>query len=166
MGQLLGEDGVLVLPAAPGPAPLLESTPAELDAWRSKLLPLTCIAGLAGLPQVRRVRRRSGLPSSCAAQRGEGAPACGPCCPRRAARAAGGGRGGLCLGSKGDEPGAGRLGGWWVRRRCRCRLQVSIPAARVGGLPVGLGLIGPAGSDEALMRLAVRLAEAGVGSTH
>ena len=38
-------------------------------------------------------------------------------------------------------------------------LQVSIPAARVGGLPVGLGLIGPAGSDEALLQIACRLAD-------
>ena len=50
---LLGADGVLTLPTAPGPAPLLNTPPAELDLFRSRLLSLTCIAGLGGLPQVR-----------------------------------------------------------------------------------------------------------------
>lgn len=50
---LLGADGVLSLPTAPGPAPLLNTPPAELDLFRSRLLSLTCIAGLGGLPQVR-----------------------------------------------------------------------------------------------------------------
>lgn len=36
--------------------------------------------------------------------------------------------------------------------------QVSIPAWRVEGAPMGLSLIGPRGSDEALLALAVRLA--------
>lgn len=50
--QLLGQDGVLMLPTAPGPAPLLNTPPAELDLFRTRLLSLTCIAGLGGLPQV------------------------------------------------------------------------------------------------------------------
>lgn len=37
-------DGVLALPAAPGPAPLLRTPPAELDAFRQRLLELTCLA--------------------------------------------------------------------------------------------------------------------------
>ncbi len=37
------------------------------------------------------------------------------------------------------------------------RLQVNIPAGRVNGCPVGLSLIGPRGSDRALLRLAVQL---------
>lgn len=36
-------------------------------------------------------------------------------------------------------------------------LQVSVPIARVDGLPVGLGLIGPPGSDEALLELSEQL---------
>ena len=53
--DLLGSDGVLMLPTAPGPAPLLKTPPAELDLFRSRLLSLTCIAGLGGLPQVLQV---------------------------------------------------------------------------------------------------------------
>jgi amidase len=35
--------------------------------------------------------------------------------------------------------------------------QVSLPVARLEGLPLGLGLIGPAGADRALLRFAARL---------
>jgi amidase len=35
--------------------------------------------------------------------------------------------------------------------------QVNLPIASVGGLPVGLGLIGPPGSDEALLELCEQL---------
>lgn len=38
------------------------------------------------------------------------------------------------------------------------RMQVSLPIAQVGGCPVGLGLVGPRGSDEALLSLAEKLA--------
>lgn len=41
-----------------------------------------------------------------------------------------------------------------------------MPLARVGGLPVGLSLIGPAGSDEGLLELAERIqAAAGADKT-
>ncbi len=50
--EMLGTDGVLMLPSAPGPAPLLNTPPEELDLFRSRLLSLTCVAGLGGLPQV------------------------------------------------------------------------------------------------------------------
>ncbi|GBF97640.1 amidase [Raphidocelis subcapitata] len=86
MTALLGADGVLALPTAPGPAVPRGMPGAELEDWRTRLLSLTCVAGLSGLP------------------------------------------------------------------------QVNIPLARVDGLPVGLSLIGPAGSDEALMALAERVA--------
>ncbi|SMF37128.1 amidase [Tistlia consotensis] len=49
---LLGADGLLVLPTAPGPAPLLTAGAAELDSFRARALELLCPAGLAGLPQV------------------------------------------------------------------------------------------------------------------
>lgn len=52
MNKLLGSDVLLVVPAAPGPAPKLNTPPAELDSYRSRLISLTCIAGLAKLPQV------------------------------------------------------------------------------------------------------------------
>jgi amidase len=89
----LGGDGVLALPTAPGPAVPLNTPGAELEDWRTRLLSLTCIAGLTGLP------------------------------------------------------------------------QVTVPLATVGGLPVGLSLLGPRGSDETLMALAEKVAAAaGVGS--
>ena len=86
MLQLLGGDGVLAVPSAPGPAPLFKLPASQQDDWRRALISLTCMAGLAGLP------------------------------------------------------------------------QVALPAGSVEGRPVGLGLIGPPGSDEALLELAVGLA--------
>ncbi|CAL8470644.1 g10186 [Coccomyxa elongata] len=83
--RLLGNDGVLAVPSAPGPAPLLNTPQQDLNAFRQRLISLTCIAGLSGLP------------------------------------------------------------------------QVSLPVAKVAGCPVGLGLIGPRGSDEALLRLTEQL---------
>lgn len=52
MIELLGRDGLLVIPTAPGPAPRLELAREQLEAFRFKTLLLCCIAGLAGLPQV------------------------------------------------------------------------------------------------------------------
>ena len=57
---LLGKDGVLMLPTAPGPAPILNTPPAELDLFRSRLLSLKCIAGLGGLPQVQKLTQHVG----------------------------------------------------------------------------------------------------------
>ena len=39
-------------------------------------------------------------------------------------------------------------------------IQVTLPVATVGGLPVGLSIIGPAGSDERLLVLTEGLAAA------
>lgn len=50
--QLLGNDAVLAVPSAPGPAPFLNTLQQELNAFRQRLISLTCIAGLSGLPQV------------------------------------------------------------------------------------------------------------------
>ncbi|GBF88671.1 amidase [Raphidocelis subcapitata] len=86
LAGLLGDDGVIALPSAPGPAPERGLPGARLDDWRRRVMSLTCIAGLGGLP------------------------------------------------------------------------QVSMPLARVDGLPVGLSLIGPQGSDESLLELAERIA--------
>lgn len=49
---LLGEDGCLVIPTVPGPAPLRGGDLRQLELNRSGAMMLSCIAGLAGLPQV------------------------------------------------------------------------------------------------------------------
>jgi amidase len=51
MDELLGAAGVLCLPAAPGIAPLKETPQDQLEGFRSRILQLTSIAGLARLPQ-------------------------------------------------------------------------------------------------------------------
>jgi amidase len=43
---------VLALPTAPCIAPLIDSTPEELDRYRTRVMRLTCTAGMAGLPQM------------------------------------------------------------------------------------------------------------------
>jgi amidase len=50
--QMLREDRLICLPTAPGIAPRLESTAEELIEHRSRVLGLTALAGLSGLPQV------------------------------------------------------------------------------------------------------------------
>jgi amidase len=49
---LLGDDGVAVLPSAASLAPLRNADLASVDAVRLRTIAITCIAGLAGLPQV------------------------------------------------------------------------------------------------------------------
>jgi amidase len=83
---MLRDTGILLLPSAPEIAPWLGLQGAEAQSFRDRTLSLTCIAGLARLP------------------------------------------------------------------------QVSLPAeTRVNGCPVGLSLIGPRGSDRALLALAAQL---------
>lgn len=82
---IIGAGGVALVPSAASVAPLLAAAPEDVDAVRMRTLRITCIAGLAGLP------------------------------------------------------------------------QVSLPCRAPDGLPVGLSLIGPAGSDAALIALARRL---------
>ena len=86
LDEILGADGVLVLPSVPMIAPKLEATAEDLLGFRDRTISLNCIAGLAGLP------------------------------------------------------------------------QVTIPAGRVQGCPVGLSLVGPRGSDRRLLDLTARLA--------
>jgi amidase len=85
LAEILDASGILLLPSAPDIAPLrgLEGTASQ--SFRDRTLSLTCIAGLARLP------------------------------------------------------------------------QVNIPAGRVNGCPVGLSLMGPRGSDLALLALAAQL---------
>lgn len=82
---VIGEEGVALVPSAASVAPLRDASAESVDAVRMRTLRITCIAGLAGLP------------------------------------------------------------------------QVSLPCRTPEGLPIGLSLIGPAGSDAALIALARRL---------
>jgi amidase len=52
LSDLLGSNGVLCLPTAPGIAPRLDSNAAELVEHRTRVLGMTALAGLSGLPQV------------------------------------------------------------------------------------------------------------------
>ena len=52
MQDVVSPDTVLVLPTAPGPAPLRVADAAFLDAYRRRALEMLCPAGLAGLPQL------------------------------------------------------------------------------------------------------------------
>ena len=50
--ELLGDDGLLCLPTAPDRAPLTSAGAEDLRDHRGRVLSLTCVAGLAGLPQI------------------------------------------------------------------------------------------------------------------
>jgi amidase len=50
--DMLGDDGILILPTAPGPAPRRDADEAGLNSYRNAALELLCAAGHAGLPQV------------------------------------------------------------------------------------------------------------------
>lgn len=52
LSNLLGEEGLLVIPTAPGAAPLLNFHGEKAEQYRAKTMQLSCIAGLAGLPQI------------------------------------------------------------------------------------------------------------------
>ena len=52
MDDLLGDDALLLLPTAPGIAPLRGTDGEELEAFRARALALLCPAGHAGLPQI------------------------------------------------------------------------------------------------------------------
>ena len=82
---LFGNDAVALLPSAASVAPLRDAEPGAVDAVRMRTMAITCIAGLAGLP------------------------------------------------------------------------QVSLPFVNADGVPVGISLMGPAGSDLALLRLGLQV---------
>jgi len=50
--DLLGDDGLLVLPTVPGAAPLADSDAEAQQAYRERALKLLCLAGLSGFPQI------------------------------------------------------------------------------------------------------------------
>jgi amidase len=61
--RAVGDRNVLVLPATAGPAPLVGEDPQAVDQVRTRTMRLTCLAGLAGLPQVTVPQKGSdGLP--------------------------------------------------------------------------------------------------------
>ncbi|MEH7416788.1 amidase [Neobacillus drentensis] len=63
LSQLLKSNGLLVIPTAPGEAPLRHSPLEEMEQFRTRVMQLTCIAGLTGFPQVTiPLRKRNGIP--------------------------------------------------------------------------------------------------------
>lgn len=88
LADLLGEDGILVLPTAPCAAPLAASSAEEMGAFRERAIRLLCWSGLSGFP------------------------------------------------------------------------QISLPLGSVDGAPFGISLLGPAGSDLALIRLGRKVLDA------
>ncbi len=63
LDELLGDDGVIVLPASPVVAPLRDATREQKDQLRPATVRLTCAAGLGGLPTLSLPAARSdGLP--------------------------------------------------------------------------------------------------------
>ncbi|WP_141433610.1 amidase [Bacillus sp. 03113] len=52
MYDLVQEDTLIIIPTAPGAAPLLNMSGEESERKRAQTMQLSCIAGLSGLPQV------------------------------------------------------------------------------------------------------------------
>jgi amidase len=52
LDALLGDDVVLILPSAAGVAPRINASVTEHEAVRTRVIGITCIASLGGLPQV------------------------------------------------------------------------------------------------------------------
>jgi amidase len=88
LANLLGNDGVLVLPTVPDISPLTTEAGEKLESYRNRSIQMLCIAGLSGFP------------------------------------------------------------------------QISMPLGHRLGAPLGLSLLGPAGSDASLVKLARRIVHA------
>jgi len=86
LADLLGTDGVLVLPTVPDIAPMTDDGGEKMESYRNRSIQMLCIAGLSGFP------------------------------------------------------------------------QISMPLGQRLGAPLGLSLLGPAGSDASLVKLAQRIA--------
>ncbi len=52
VADLVGNDGVIVLPTMPGIAPPDDSSEAAFEGFRGRAVSMLCIAGLAGFPQI------------------------------------------------------------------------------------------------------------------
>ncbi len=88
LADVLGSDGVLVMPTMPDIAPLRTADEASLEVYRNQAVQMLCLAGLSGFP------------------------------------------------------------------------QISLPLASRGGAPLGISLLGPAGTDRSLITIAQQLAAA------
>jgi amidase len=88
LADLIGDDGVLVLPTVPCAAPLAAGSAEDKGAFRERAIRMLCWSGLSGFP------------------------------------------------------------------------QISLPLGSVGGAPFGISLLGPAGSDMALIRLGRKVLDA------
>lgn len=52
LAEMLGDDGILILPTVPGAAPLKSQTFDATQAYRERALHLLCLSGLSGFPQI------------------------------------------------------------------------------------------------------------------
>ena len=52
LAQLLGSDGVMVMPTMPDVSPLRSDSEASLEDYRNRAIRMLCIAGLSGFPQI------------------------------------------------------------------------------------------------------------------
>jgi amidase len=52
LGQLLGRDGVLLMPTMPDIAPRIDEPESALEDYRNRAIRLLCVAGLSGFPQL------------------------------------------------------------------------------------------------------------------
>lgn len=52
LAECLGDDGILIMPTAPGAAPLRDSSFDDFQAYRERALRLLCLSGLSGFPQI------------------------------------------------------------------------------------------------------------------
>ena len=50
--EIIGDDGVIVLPTMPTIAPRIDAVEAVFEAFRAQALQMLCMAGLSGLPQI------------------------------------------------------------------------------------------------------------------
>ena len=85
LGQLLGDDAILLMPTMPDVAPLRATPESSLDDYRNRAIRMLCLSGFSGFP------------------------------------------------------------------------QISLPLMQLNGVPLGLSLMGPAGSDRALIEISTSL---------
>lgn len=52
LAELLGTDGVLVMPTVPDIAPLTDDGGEKMESYRNRSIQMLCIAGLSGFPQI------------------------------------------------------------------------------------------------------------------
>ena len=52
LADLIGDDGVLILPTVPGPAPLKSASFDSMQAYRERAMRLLCLSSLSGFPQI------------------------------------------------------------------------------------------------------------------